>query len=311
MDNNYNNQNYQPNMNNMPPYPNQDPQQPMMGQQPLMGQQPVMGQMPQQGMAQSVIPQPGVFDTQATMPQMAPQQVYINNAPMYQEPLQPQQPQQEFYQPPLIDNPAPAPAAPKKSNKKIVFIIIGAVVALGIIGFVISLIMGMSKTTNYLDTSRQNAYVDLAGQYVKYSMREVSILGLDTISDESLLIFMPVGHEGNTCVLLESGGQSPFDSTWKMAYVAMKFNGSGFDYYFGGYDGKDTGIRFTKYDELKAESVEKNLKGYAQSLQDLYSGSLSLKKTAVSELEDDDLTEFAYTVDAQNIVVLSKDACTK
>ena len=294
MDNNYNNQ-------NMQPYPNNN-QQPMMGQ-PMMGQG-----MPQQGMAQSVIPQPGGYDTQAAMPQMAPQQAYINNAPVYPN----QQVQQNYYQPPLVES-APAPtSAPKKSNKML-FIILGAVVGLIVLGFVIFFIMGMSSAAGTIDKARQSAYVDTANQYAKGAMNKMMLLGLDKYTDDSLLIFMPVGHDGNTCVQLESGGQSPYNATWKMAYVAFKYNSEtgNFDYYFGGYDGSDTGIKFADVKDLNDESVEKNLKGYTQSLQDLYSGSLSLKKTAVSELEDDDLMEFAYTVGAQNIVVLSRSNCTK
>ncbi len=282
MDNNYNNQNYQPNMNNMPPYPNQVPQASMMGGQ-MMGPQGI--------------------------PQMPPQQKYINNAPMYQEQPQPQQP---VYQQPLVESVTPV-SAPKKGNKKIIFIIIGIIVGLIVLGVVGSFVIGLFSTTSYLDKSRQAAYVDTAHQYAKGAMNRMMLLGLDKITDDSLLIFMPVGHEGNTCVQLESGGQSPFNASWKMAYVAFKYNGEtkGFDYYFGGYDGSDTGIKFANVEELKEESVEKNLSGYTQSLQDLYSGSLNLKKTSVADLEDDDLMEFAHTVGAKNIVVLASSNCKK
>jgi len=280
MDNNYNNQNYQPNMNNMPPYPNQVPQQPMMGGQ-MMGPQGI--------------------------PQMPPQQMYINNAPMYQE-----QQQQPVYQPPLVENITPV-SAPKKSNKKIIFIIVGVIVGLIVLGLVGFFILGLNSAKSSIDKDRQSAYVDVAQQYAKGAMNKMTVLGLDKITDDSLLIFMPVGHDGNTCVQMESGGKSPYNATWKMAYVAAKYNSetSSFDYYFGGYDGSDTGIRFTNVKELKDESVEKNLSGYTQTLQDLYSGSLNLKKTDVSELEDDDLMEFAYTVGAKNIVVLASSNCTK
>ena len=295
MDNNFNNQQ---NMNNMPPYPNG---------QPMMGGQPVY---PQQGMAQSVIPQPGAYDTQATMPQMAPQQMYINGAPMYQN----QQPQQEYYQQP-VNNAVPEPQAPKKSNLKIILIIVGVLVGLGIVGFVVSLIISASSVNNYIDSSRANAYVDTGMMYTKSAVRVMSKTGLDRLTDNTILIFIPVGHDNTkSCAQLESGGQSPYDATWKMTYVAAIYNEEkdSFDYYYTGVDGSNHGIKLVSLDELEKSDgsiVEEKLDNYALTLQDLYGEGLNLSKTPIEDLEDDDIMEFAYTVGAKSIVVLSRKNC--
>ena len=98
--------------------------------------------------------------------------------------------------------------------------------------------------------------------------------------DEDTLYMIPVGHNKKvSCVALESGGQSPYNTTYKMAYVGVVYhNTSGsYDYYFTSVDGSGQGFEFTssyKISSSKSDEgsalVKAGLGNYASALQSKY-----------------------------------------
>ena len=288
--------------------------QPVMPQEPVM--QDVQMQM-QQAMNPQIIPQmPQVqlMDTPA-QPANVPEQEFINNVPVY--------PGQTAEQPApvLIDTveeetPETKKFKPKKKkkNNSTLAIIIGVILLVGV-GVISLKFLNFDALDNYADTEKKSEFVNASLSYMNHAITKIHESGLDTLKNDTLIIFIPVGNdEDKSCVILDNGGKSPFDDSWKMAYVAAVYNSDNdaYDYYFTGIDGANYGIKLSGEEKIKKEAeilVESDVDDYAIKLQEIYASGESYAITPIADYEDDDITEFAEMVGAEKAIVLSKDNC--
>ena len=288
--------------------------QPVMPQEPVM--QDVQMQM-QQAMNPQIIPQmPQVqlMDTPA-QPTNVPEQEFINNVPVY--------PGQTAEQPApvLIDTveeetPETKKFKPKKKkkNNSTLAIIIGVILLVGV-GVISLKFLNFDALDNYADTEKKSEFVNASLSYMNHAITKIHESGLDTLKNDTLIIFIPVGNdEDKSCVILDNGGKSPFDDSWKMAYVAAVYNSDNdaYDYYFTGIDGANYGIKLSGEEKIKKEAeilVESDVDDYAIKLQEIYASGESYAISPIADYEDDDITEFAEMVGAEKAIVLSKDNC--
>ena len=130
----------------------------------------------------------------------------------------------------------------KRLNKKGFTLIelLAVIIILGIL-----MIIAIPSVTSYIQNSRKSAYVDTAVAYTDAVMKEVNAGKNLRLYSTNTLYMIPVGHDGTqSCVTLESGGQSPFDDKWRYAYVGVTYDGKGYNYYFMGEDNAGQGISF-------------------------------------------------------------------
>ena len=297
--------------------------QPVMPQTPLVDttvqQEPVMQDVQmqmQQAMNPQIIPQmPTVqlMDTTVT-PVNPPEQEYINNVPVY--------PGQEVQQAPVlidtVEEEIPAPKKDKrKKNKKggsTLAIIIGVILLVGV-GFISLKFLNFDALDNFADTAKKSEFVNASLSYMNSAITKIKDSGLDTLKNDTLIIFIPVGNDQDkSCVMLDSGGTSPFDDNWKMAYVAAVYNSENdaYDYYFTGIDGANYGIKLSGEEKIKKEAeilVESDVEDYAVKLQEIYNSGESYSITPISDYQDSDLTEFSEMVGAEKAIILSKANC--
>lgn len=155
----------------------------------------------------------------------------------------------------------------KKNKKGFTLIeLLAVIIILGVL-----MIIAIPSVTEYISSSRKKAYIDTAKQYISTVMTKVNQADDLKFFDEDTLYLVKVGHE-KACVSLEKGGQSPFNDTWKYAYVGVTYNGSGYTYYYMSEDSSGQGIAFTEqsnlkdddYDELVVTSTA-NFKGLYES----------------------------------------------
>ena len=288
--------------------------QPVMPQEPVM--QDVQMQM-QQAMNPQIIqqmPQVQLMDTPA-QPTNVPEQEFINNVPVY--------PGQTAEQPApvLIDTveeetPETKKFKPKKKkkNNSTLAIIIGVILLVGV-GVISLKFLNFDALDNYADTEKKSEFVNASLSYMNHAITKIHESGLDTLKNDTLIIFIPVGNdEDKSCVILDNGGKSPFDDSWKMAYVAAVYNSDNdaYDYYFTGIDGANYGIKLSGEEKIKKEAeilVESDVDDYAIKLQEIYASGESYAISPIADYEDDDITEFAEMVGAEKAIVLSKDNC--
>ena len=141
-----------------------------------------------------------------------------------------------------------------KMNKKGFTLIelLAVIIILGVL-----MIIAIPSVTTYIQNSRKSAWVDTSVAYVKSTVNKVNEGGKLQFFTEKVLYMVPVGHEAaNSCVSVESGGQSPFSDKWRYAYVGVVYNGKGYDYYFIGEDGAGQGIKFTTQKDLNDKGTD-------------------------------------------------------
>ena len=297
--------------------------QPVMPQTPLVDttvqQEPVMQDVQmqmQQAMNPQIIPQmPTVQLMDTTVaPVNPPEQEYINNVPVY--------PGQEVQQAPVlidtVEEEIPAPKKAKRTkNKKggsTLAIIIGVILLVGV-GFISLKFLNFDALDNFADTAKKSEFVNASLSYMNSAITKIKDSGLDTLKNDTLIIFIPVGNDQDkSCVMLDSGGTSPFDDNWKMAYVAAVYNSENdaYDYYFTGIDGANYGIKLSGEEKIKKEAeilVESDVEDYAVKLQEIYNSGESYSITPISDYQDSDLTEFSEMVGAEKAIILSKANC--
>jgi hypothetical protein len=271
----------------------------------------------QQAMNPQIIPQmPTVQLMDTTVaPVNPPEQEYINNVPVY--------PGQEVQQPApvLIDTveeeiPTPKKVRRKKNKKggSTLAIIIGVILLVGV-GFISLKFLNFDALDNFADTAKKSEFVNASLSYMNSAITKIKDSGLDNLKNDTLIIFIPVGNDQDkSCVMLDSGGTSPFDDNWKMAYVAAVYNSDNdaYDYYFTGIDGANYGIKLSGEEKIKKEAeilVESDIEDYAVKLQEIYNSGESYSITPISDYQDSDLTEFSEMVGAEKAIILSKANC--
>ncbi len=142
----------------------------------------------------------------------------------------------------------------KKLNRKGFTLIelLAVIIILGVL-----MIIAIPSVTTYIQNSRKSAWVDTAVAYAKAVVNKVNEGGKLQFFTENTLYMVPVGHiSKQSCVSVESGGQSPFSNTWAYAYVGVVYNGTGYDYYFIGEDGAGQGIYFVTQAYLNEKGTD-------------------------------------------------------
>ena len=209
--------------------------------------------------------------------------------------------------------------ASKKADKKLIMVIVaiaGALIVAVVVSIVVNNVLSSVKNA---EKSKMTDYVQTASSYIKNAKLNYSDSSLSKVTDDTLLILMPVGNDNTyTCVTLEAGGTSPFSSTYKFAYVGLKYNTGYhmFDYYFVGVDGEGNVIKFVSEKDLRVKDelskyVTQNIGEYGAVLQTMYQSGKNHAKAEPSTYGDEDLTEFANKIGAKSVAILSKTDCTK
>ena len=144
-----------------------------------------------------------------------------------------------------------------KSKKSSAFTLIELLAVIIILG--VLMIIAIPSVTEYIQSSRKQAYVNIALQYIdgarnKVNAAEFPMYDLDTT------YYLPA-----SCISLEKGGDSPFGE-FSEAYVVVTYDGTGFDYYWTSYDTAKMGIVLTYRDLLKAEYVESGISSINTSI---------------------------------------------
>lgn len=135
--------------------------------------------------------------------------------------------------------------------------LLAVIIILGIL-----MLVAIPSVTTYINSSRKSAYVDTAQQYIKAAVNLVNQGKKVQFYEQNTLLLIPVGHDDDfSMVTLESGGQSPYNSTWYMAYVGVVYNNESYDYYFMGVDESGQGIKLVKQDAMEKSAEELVLAG--------------------------------------------------
>ena len=143
--------------------------------------------------------------------------------------------------------------------------LLAVIIILGIL-----MLVAIPSVTNYINNSRKSAYIDTALNYVKGAINLVNEGKKVGFYDEDTLLLIPVGHGPESMVKLESGGQSPYNSTWYYAYVGVVYdntNGS-YSYFFTSSDQSGQGIGEKGSDGVSITTLasEKEMESDAEGL---------------------------------------------
>ena len=109
----------------------------------------------------------------------------------------------------------------KKNKKGFTLIeLLAVIIILGVL-----MIIAIPSVTTYIQNSRKSAFIDTAINYIDAVKNKVNEQKLIKANNPSYIYLIPVGNQKyESCVSLESGGESPFDSVWKYAYVAVTYD---------------------------------------------------------------------------------------
>ena len=170
----------------------------------------------------------------------------------------------------------------KRLNKKGFTLIelLAVIIILGIL-----MIIAIPSVTSYIQNSRKSAYVDTAVGYMDAVMKEVNSSKNLRFYSTDTLYMVAVGHDKkNSCVTVESGGQSPFSDTWKYAYVGVTYDGKGYSYYFMAEDGAGQGIGFIDKKTLTDDGTDYIYSTYGSTEAKTAKGTNSMTSTLANSL---------------------------
>lgn len=141
----------------------------------------------------------------------------------------------------------------KKKNAFTLIELLSVIIILGIL-----MLIAVPSVTEYITSSRKNAFVTTAAAYITAVRNKVNQGEELKLYDENVFYFVQVGpNKDNSIVFLEKGGSSPFNNTWDYAYVGVVYSGSGFSYYFMGKDASGQEIELISEDDLLREKKDR------------------------------------------------------
>ena len=127
--------------------------------------------------------------------------------------------------------------------------LLAVIIILGIL-----MIIAIPSVTSYINDSRKNAYVDTAKEIIS-GARNLVNEGKDELYDENVTYYIDAN-----CIKTEGALKSPYGEFVK-AYVAVTYNGNGYDYYWTSVDEAGEGFRgLVKTDKLDSDLIESDLK---------------------------------------------------
>ena len=135
----------------------------------------------------------------------------------------------------------------KKQKKKKGFTLIELLAVIIILG--ILMIIAIPSVTEYINSSRRNAYIITAKEYVTSVVNKVNALDYNFMDDDTTY-YVPI-----SCSPLEKGGASPFGE-WRDAYVIVTYDGvEGHTYYWTSLDSSGYKVEITDVNELDVDSL--------------------------------------------------------
>ena len=134
----------------------------------------------------------------------------------------------------------------KKKKKKRGFTLIELLAVIIILG--VLMIVAIPSVTEYIQSSRKNAYASTASNYVNGARTKINSAEVPMF-DTTATYYLPT-----SCISLEKGGDSPFGEL-EEGYVVVVYDGSGYDYYFTARDSSNMGILLTSVDSLDSEKI--------------------------------------------------------
>ncbi len=127
--------------------------------------------------------------------------------------------------------------------------LLAVIIILGVL-----MLIAIPSVTEYISSSRKNAYVSTAQSYVSAVRTKVNQGEEFKFYDPDVFYLVQVGHEKEkSLVSLEKGGASPFNDEWDYAYVGVTYNGDGYSYYFMARDASGQGIDLISADDLSKQ----------------------------------------------------------
>lgn len=145
--------------------------------------------------------------------------------------------------------------AKKKTTKKKAFTLIELLAVIIILG--ILMIIAIPSVTSYISNSRKSAYVSTAKALMDGARTKVNE-GKLSVYDTDTTYYIPA-----EMIKTESGGSKSPYGDFTEAYVAVTYDGEGFDYYWISTDSSKMGVKgLTKYDDLEQEDIVANVEQF-------------------------------------------------
>ena len=136
-----------------------------------------------------------------------------------------------------------------KKNGFTLIELLAVIVILGIL-----LLVAIPSVTTYINNSRKETYIDTANNIIKGAINLVNSGSLD-IYDTDTTYYIP-----NTCISLETGGDSPFGK-FDPAYVIVTYDNNSYYYYWRSRDTQGMGIKeITLNTNLKSDLIVSGIK---------------------------------------------------
>ena len=147
---------------------------------------------------------------------------------------------------------AKKPVTKKKETKKKGFTLIELLAVIIILG--ILMIIAIPSVTSYISNSRKSAYVDTAKEIVG-GTRNLVNEGRLGMYDTNTTYYIPASY-----IKTENSSKSPYGE-FTEAYVAVIYNGTGYDYYWLSTDDTGQGVKeITPIDKLDTDNIKSDLK---------------------------------------------------
>ena len=134
-----------------------------------------------------------------------------------------------------------------KDNKMFGFTLIELLAVIIILG--VLMIIAIPSVTEYISSSRKNAYITSIQRYMDAASNKVNSLEYNVTNTE-VTYYIPT-----KCIPLEKGGNSPFGD-FEESYVVVTYDGFGYDYYYTGRDSANHGIVLTYRELLEPSYIE-------------------------------------------------------
>ena len=136
-------------------------------------------------------------------------------------------------------------------NKKKGFTLIELLAVIIILGVI--MLIAIPSITSQINKSRKNTYVTSVKKLVSGATTLVNSGDLD-IYDTDTTYYIP-----GSCIKTETGGkQSPY-AEWDKMYIAVTYNGNGYDYYWTSTDKSKMGISLAYIDSINISCIKPNV----------------------------------------------------
>ncbi len=177
----------------------------------------------------------------------------------------------------------------------------------------ILMIIAIPAVTEYISSSRKNAYITTASRYIDRVRNKINAAEIP-VYDKETIYYIP-----GSCVSMEKGGSSPYGD-WKEYYVVVTYDGTSYDYYWTSRDETNTGIYLTYQDLLDVDRIENNVTSISTNigvgdrekillLKDSCSINDAEDKLATSNIPEKGTSDGSETEEPGDISVSTDESC--